>query len=279
MEQTLRPVAEAARRPRGWRERLLVGGVLGTAAVALGAPLFVLVERSLREGGGYGLGNYRALGSQGGRGGLFTSAAEAIGNSLGFAVVATVLAVVVGMLAASVVAYRRTRLSRWFDALLMLPLGTSAVTIGFGFLLALGWPVDLRTSWILVPIAHSLVAIPFVVRTVVPVMRSVRERLREAAAVLGAAPRQVWREIDLPMIARAGLVGAGFAFAISLGEFGATAFIARPDRPTLPIAIFRFLGLPGRFGQAMAMSVILMAVTAAAVLVIERFRAGHVGEF
>ncbi len=279
VEQTLRPVAEAARPPRGWKEWLLVGGVLGSAGLALGAPLLVLVERSLRVGGGYGLGNYRALGSRGGRGGLFTSATEAIGNSLGFAVVATVLALVIGMLAASVVAYRRTRVSRWFDALLMLPLGTSAVTIGFGFLLALGWPVDLRTSWILVPIAHSLVAIPFVVRTVVPVMRSVRARLREAAAVLGAAPRQVWREIDLPMIARAGLVGAGFAFAISLGEFGATAFIARPDNPTLPIAIFRFLGLPGRFGQAMAMSVILMGVTAAAVLAIERFRVGHVGEF
>jgi len=52
----------------------------------------------------------------------------------------------------------------------------------------------------------------------------------------------VWLEIDLRMAARAALVAAGFAFAISLGEFGATVFLARPDRPTLPVAIYRFLG-------------------------------------
>jgi thiamine transport system permease protein len=163
----------------------------------------------------------------------------------------------------------------------MLPLGTSAVTVGFGFLVALDAPVDLRTTAALIPIAHSIVAIPFVVRTAVPVMRGVRTRLREAAATLGASPSAVWKRIDLPIVARAALVGAGFAFAVSLGEFGATAFVARPDRPTIPIAIFRFLSQPGsgNFGRAMAMSTILMVVTAASVLVIDRVRLGHYGEF
>ena len=89
------------------------------------------------------------------------------------------------------------------------------------------------------------------------------------------------REIDLPIVARAVLVAAGFAFAISLGEFGATIFIARPDYPTLPVVIFRLLGQPGalNFGAAMAASVILMAVTAAAILAIERFRFADIGEF
>ncbi len=163
----------------------------------------------------------------------------------------------------------------------MLPLGTSAVTIGFGFLVALDTPIDLRTAPILVPIAHALVAIPFVVRTEVPVMRSVRTRLREAGAVLGAPPGRVWREIDLPLIFRSMLVGAGFAFAISLGEFGATSFIARPDAPTLPVAIFALLGRAGaaNFSQAMALSTILMGLTAASILAIERFRIGDMGEF
>jgi len=187
----------------------------------------------------------------------------------------------VGVLAAAVVAYQRSRVSRWFDVILMLPLGTSAVTIGFGFLVALDVPIDLRTAAVLVPIAHALVAVPFVVRTAVPVMRSVRTRLREAAAVLGAPPGRVWREIDLPLVFRAMLVGAGFAFAISLGEFGATSFIVRPDTPTLPIEIYHLLGRAGEasFGQAMALSTILMALTAASVLAIERFRIGEMGEF
>lgn len=281
VEQDLRPAAEVARRPRTAGERALVGGTLtGTALLLLGPPA-VLVARSLDTGSGWGLGFYRALGQPGRTGTRLVDPLQAVGNSLSFAAVATAMALVVGLLAAAVIAYRRGRASQWFDTLLMLPLGTSAVTIGFGFLVALDSPVDLRASWVLIPLAHALVAVPFVVRSVVPVMRAVRSRLREAAAVLGAPPRRVWREVDLPMVSRAAAAGAGFAFAVSLGEFGATAFVARPDTPTLPLAIFRFLGQPGTlsFGRAMAMSVILMIVTTAAVALIDRIRPAGLGDF
>ena len=114
-----------------------------------------------------------------------------------------------------------------------------------------------------------------------PVLQSIDPRLREAAAVLGAAPRRVWLEVDLRIAARAALVAAGFAFAISLGEFGATLFIVRPETTTLPVAIYRLLGRPGAasYDQAMAASTILMVLTAASVLVIERLRVRDVGEF
>jgi thiamine transport system permease protein len=193
-----------------------------------------------------------------------------------------VLACALGLLAAATIGYHRGWLSSGFDALLMLPLGTSAVTLGFGFIIALDEPpLDLRTSALLIPLAHTLVATPFVVRATVPLIRSIEPRLREAAAVLGAPPRRVWREIDAPVIARAVLIGGGFAFAVSLGEFGATLFIARPDVPTVPIAIFRLLGQPGalNFGQAMAMSTVLMLLAATAVLVIERWRADDTAPF
>jgi thiamine transport system permease protein len=80
--------------------------------------------------------------------------------------------------------------------------------------------------------------------------------------------------VDLPLVARAALVSAGFAFAISLGEFGATTVIARADAPTVPVAIDRLLGRPGSLnvGQAFALSVVLMVVTAASVLVVDRVR-------
>ncbi len=281
VEQSLRPAAEVARRPRTGREWGLVAGTLLPTGLLLLGPPAVLVARSLQGEGGWGLEFYRALGEPGRTGARLVDPLQAVGNSTGFATVATLVALAVGLMAASVIAYRRGRAGRWFDALLMLPLGTSAVTIGFGFLVALDAPIDLRASWVLVPLAHALVAMPFVVRTVVPVMRSVRTRLREAAAVLGAPPGRVWREIDLPLVARAAAAGAGFAFAVSLGEFGATAFIARPDTITMPVAIFRFLGQPGglNFGRAMAMSVVLMVVTAAAVALIDRYRPATLGEF
>ena len=164
----------------------------------------------------------------------------------------------------------------------MLPLGTSAVTLGLGFIVALDTPpLDLRASPVLLPLAHTLVALPFVVRSLVPALRSIRPRLRQAAAVLGASPAQVWREIDLPLVGRAVIVAATFAFTLSLGEFGATSVIARPEHPTVPIVIYRLIGQPGalNYGQALALSTILMVVCAAGILAIERLRVGEVGEF
>ncbi|CAN5703348.1 iron ABC transporter permease [soil metagenome] len=275
IERGLRPAADVTRPVSDRRSRLVVGATLGSMGLLLALPLLVLVERSFASSGGHGPAAYEALFRAGGRGGTFVAPVEAIGNSLLFAGATVILASLLGLMAAAVIAYRRGWSSRGLDALLMLPLGTSAVTLGFGFIVALDQPpLDLRTSPLLIPIAHTLVAMPFVVRATVPLIRSIQPRLREAAAVLGASPRRTWLEVDGPVIARAALVGGGFAFAVSLGEFGATLFIARPDVPTVPIAIFRLLGQPGtlNFAQAMAMSTILMGLTAAAVLFIERWR-------
>jgi thiamine transport system permease protein len=276
---SLRAAAETARRPRTARARAFVGANLALMALLLGVPLGVLVFRSFDTPSGFGLDFYRALGEVHAGSTLFVEPVHAIANSLRFAAAATVIAVVVGGCAAFALASSRRR---GLDALVSLPLGVSAVTVGFGFLITLDHPpVDLRGSWWLVPIAQALVAIPFVVRVMTPVLRAIDPRLRDAAATLGASPTRVWREVDLPIVARAALVAAGFAFAISLGEFGATVFIVRPDQPTLPVLVYRLLGQPGplNFGGAMAASVILMAITALAILGIERFRAGTVGTF
>ncbi|MFB7500560.1 ABC transporter permease [Streptomyces sp. NPDC056161] len=270
-ESTLRLVDASltARRPRGAGQWALLGGVLATVVLLVLLPLGVLVQRSLAAPG---LGYYRALTRADG-GTFLVAPIAAVGNSLRYAVVATAIAVLIGSLAAAALARGAGRIVRGFDALLMLPLGVSAVTVGFGFLIALDKPpLDLRQSWILVPLAQALVGVPFVVRTMLPVLRAVDGRLREAAAVLGASPWRVWREVDLPLVRRALLIAAGFAFAVSLGEFGATVFIARPDNPTLPVAVARLLGRPGdlNYGQAMALSTILMVVCAVSLLALER---------
>ena len=154
------------------------------------------------------------------------------------------------------------------------------MTIGFGMLIALDEPpLDLRTSWWIIPIAHALVGVPFVVRTMVPVLRSIDPMLREAAAVLGASPVRARREVDVPIGMRGLLVGAGFAFAVSLGEFGDLLPAPTSGASHAPIALFRLLSTPGDLlrGQAMALSVILMVLVAAAVLVIESGRSGDEG--
>lgn len=290
-ESTLRmvPAEHTARRPQGARQWALLWCVLAPSLLLILVPLGVLVERSLHTPGGYGFDYYRALWTVPDGATFVVAPIEAVGTSLAYAAVATLIALLLGGLAAAALTQDSQarkggagRLVRGFDAMLMLPLGTSAVTVGFGFLIALDEPpLDLRSSWLLVPLAQALVGVPFVVRTMLPVLRAVDVRLREAAAVLGASPLRAWREVDLPLVRRALLVAAGFAFAVSLGEFGATVFIARPDTPTLPVAVSRLLGRAGElnYGQAMALSTILMLVCAGTLLALERIRTDRSGEF
>lgn len=271
--------AAQAPRPQGWRQWLAVSAVSGFMLVLLAAPLLALVLRSLSGAEGLTLASYAAL-SRDVRGSvLFVPPVQAVGNSLFYALCTTAMALVLGLLAASLM-QRRSR--RWLDPLFMLPLATSAVTLGFGFIVALDEPpLDLRASPLLIPIAHTLVALPFVVRSILPSLDAISPTLRESASVLGATPWQVWRQIDLPLVSRGLLVGAIFAFTISMGEFGASLFIARPANATIPVVIYRLLGQPGtmNMGQAMAMSVILLLTCSLGFAVIERVQRAGSGAF
>lgn len=259
----------SSRRPRRQDTPALV--VCGLVVAALLTPLATLVIRSVRAGGEWSLQGYRGLGAQLG---------DALRNSLTTACGATVLAVGLGAIVAVLVTRRATnratrRAQRLFDGAFMLPLGVSAVTIGFGFLITLDSPpLDLRSSPILVVVAQALVGLPLVVRILVPALRGVDEHLRESAAGLGAAPWRVVLTVDLPLVARPLLVAVGLAFAVAMGEFGATSFLARPDRPTLPVLVYQLIGRHGvgNFQTALAASVVLALITAAVMGVVEGLR-------
>jgi thiamine transport system permease protein len=188
------------------------------------------------------------------------------------------IALVVGVLASWAIS--RSRQGSWLRALSAVPLGVSAVTVAFGYVVAFdAAPLDLRGSpWLLVA-AQAVVAVPFVVRMVEPVLSTSARELTEQASALGASPLQAARDVLVPVASRAILGAAAFAFAIALGEFGATAFVARLDSPTMPVAIVRLLAQPGAasIGQATAMSVVLLVVTAVITVGIDRFRVGTFG--
>ncbi len=276
----LRPAASTAVLPNTLGRAALVAATVVGLLLFLVAPLVALAGRSLAADNL--LRYYQELFVNRTGSIFFVPPVTAIRNSLIFALLTTGLALLLGTPTAFMLARTRGRFGRLLDPVVLLPLGTSAVTLGFGYLLALGRPpLNLRASPVLVPIAHTLVAFPFVVRTLLPVWRGLNPAWREAAAVLGASPWRVWREVELPIIARALLVAAIFAFTMSMGEFGATLLIARPEYPTMPLVIFRLLGQPGalNYGQALAMSTLLMLVCAAGFLLIERFRIGEAEEF
>lgn len=263
-----------ARRPRSRRERgaVLLGALL-TAAVMI-TPLVVLVSRSFRLGGRWSLRAWRTLGSAEVRPGvsLGVDPLESLVTSLRFAVVAAAISVCIGGFAALSIASAR-RHGRWLDVGLMLPLGTSAVTIGLGMLITFdSAPFDWRASWWLIPLGHALVATPFVVRALLPLLRAIPAEQRDAAATLGASPLRAWAAIDLRRITLPLLASSGLAAAISLGEFGATTFLTRAGRDTMPIAIAGLLGRAGDVprAQGFALASILLVATALVIGLAER---------
>jgi thiamine transport system permease protein len=279
-------VARQVARPRPPR-RDDAPQLVATAALLLlvAAPVAALVAGSLRVDGGWGTANYRGLSDADSGQALLVPVTDALVTSLRTAVDATWMALLLGGLVALVVtrrsrsaAERRTR--GVLDGFFMLPLGVSAVTLGFGFLITLDEPpLALRDSPLLVPVAQALVALPLVVRTLAPVLSSVDDRQRQAAASLGAGPLRVLATVDLPVVWKPLLAAAGFAFAVSLGEFGATSFLARDEHPTLPVVIFQLIGRPGaqNYGMALAASVVLAGTTALVMVAVERLRVPSVG--
>ena len=271
------------RRPARGDLAQLVATVLLLAFVA--APILTLVLGSLRVGDAWSLANYRALDSTGSHQALVVPVTEALATSLRTSVDATWISLTLGLLVALAVTRRsRSRAERRIrtvlDGFFMLPLGVSAATLGFGFLITLDRPpVDLRDSALLVPIAQALVALPLVVRTLVPVLDGIDDRQRQAAASLGAGPLRTLLTVDVPVLWKPLLAASGFAFSASLGEFGATAFLARDETATLPVVIFRLIGHPGamNYGMALAASVVLAATTAVVMLAVERLRVPSLG--
>lgn len=293
LAQRLRAVPDPSLvRARGRAQRPGRGDLPALAATGLmlvlvALPIATLVAGSFEVGDGWGLDNYRALSTAGDGQALLVPVSDALVTSLRTAVDATWLSLAMGLLVALVVTRRsrsRTerRLRGALDGFFMLPLGVSAVTLGFGFLITLDRPpVDLRDSPLLVPIAQALVALPLVVRTIVPVLAGIDDRQRQAAASLGASPWRALLTVDVPVVWKPLLAASGFAFAASLGEFGATSFLARDEHLTLPVVIFRLLGHPGEgnYGMALAASVVLAATTALVMLVVERLRVPSLGAF
>ena len=279
----LRRRSEVGRRPVPARPtRLTVKDlpaavVTSAAAVLVLGPLLTLAVRSMRTENGWGFGNYAALTHLGDDNVLLAPVATSIWISIRTALLAAVISVALGLCLAVVLARRpRSAPARRglavIDAVVLLPLGVSAVTVGLGFLIALDKPpLDLRGSALLVPLAQALVATPLVVRMVLPALRGLDDRLRQAAAVSGAGPQRIWWTTDLPLAARSLAAAAGFALAMALGEFGATSFLVRPQSPTLPVVINILIGKPGvrNTGMALAASCVLASLCVLVVVVVD----------
>lgn len=209
-------------------------------------------------------------------GGLVTSdvVADALWLSLSTSVVATVIAVVLGVPLAWILARRTFPGRRVLRAVVTLPMVLPPVVGGAALLFALGRrgvvgePLNDATGFLLpfstwgVIVANVFVAMPFLVITVEGALEGMDRRFEHAAASLGASPLTVFRRVTLPMIAPALRAGAVLAWARALGEFGATVTFAgnlQGRTQTLPLAVF--VSLESDRDAAIAISLVLVVVS------------------
>lgn len=266
--------AERNRRVAGGRWTRPAVWVVGAwTAVLLVGPVLVLMVRSVRPvaHGDWTLAGYRALAEPVNG----VTPLESLRYSLVTATAATAIALVVGTLAAVALHRAHGVVGAIGSAVSLIPLGISAVTLGFGYLIVLAsLPYEIAASPAVIPLVQALIAIPVVIRIMMPALESVPVRLRHAAATLGATPFRVFATVDLPIVGRSMGAAGGFAFVMALGEFGATSFLARADTTTLPVLIGSALNRPGaeNLATAMAASVVLVIATVVAVVVVEAFR-------
>jgi thiamine transport system permease protein len=251
------------------KTKLWVYTIVSLSIVVIIAPITSIAWASLSGRNGFTLAWWISLPDSSD---IFTrlgSPLHALGLSLLLAVTTALVAAFVGGAIAIAVMGRRPLLA----FLSLIPLGLSAATVGLGTLLAFGRPpLDLRSSGILIPIAHALVAVPLVVALAAPVLRAADPRRMLVASTLGAPPSRAWWTAYGSVIKMVMLAAGGLAGAVSLGEFGAASFLARPDSPTVPIQISKLLTRPGEqaYATAAVLSIILVAATLALMLTVDR---------
>ncbi|MFP4180073.1 MAG: ABC transporter permease [Spirochaetaceae bacterium] len=250
----------------------------GTLTVIAG-PLVAIILNSLRKPLSWSgdtvftLQWYRQIlgigeGSAGGRFSLI--AVEAVSNSAAIGVLATAVAVPVGVALSYYTVRYSTGSRKIVDTLTMAPMTTSSVVLGLGYLLisrTLSPPSSLSPLFIVG--AHAVISYPFVVRTVSSVLRKISPSQRYAAMLLGSPPGRVFRTIELPLIAPAIFAGAAFTFGISLGEMNAT-IVFSSSTTTIPVAIYRLIGSYNFFG-ACALGTILILVSLGAFLLLDSY--------
>ncbi len=231
-------------------------------------PLVSILVKSFRVGSAFSLLNYANLSSHGARDVLSISVGRAAVNTLRNAVITTILSMGIGVLASYLLSRQRPKsrssfLQRTMDILFQMPVGVSSVVLGFGYLISFNSNLfPLRSSWLVTPLAQTLLCIPLVIRMVYPSISSIDKELRESAQTDLASQSQIWWLIEVPIIRSSLLIATGYAAIIAIGEFGAANFLAYGDQGTLPTVLYQLISRPGaqNYGMAMASSALLIAV-------------------
>ncbi|MFZ9804260.1 MAG: ABC transporter permease [Ilumatobacteraceae bacterium] len=264
-EQSTRPTISRQKSLQTRKQKVIAATIISIATLFAMVPVLAIALKSINTNSRFTTTAWRTV---------FTSPeiAQSITKTLIYAVIAMSLATLLGLLSACSVAYNNN--FRFISGLTTLPIVISAVSIGLGIIITFDTqPFDWRGAQLMLPLAHTLVALPLVMRIISPVLQAIPDSLRQASSVLGASPRQTWLNIDFKIIRRAAISAAAISATVSIGEFGASSFLARRGAETLPVMISRLLSRPGDSlqSQAFALATLLVMFSLVIIFVIDSF--------
>jgi len=264
-EQSTRPTISRQKSLQTRKQKVIAATIISIATLFAIVPVLAIALKSINTNSRFTTTAWRTV---------FTSPeiAQSITKTLIYAVIAITLATLLGLLSACSVAYNNN--FRLISGLTTLPIVISAVSIGLGIIITFDTkPFDWRGTQFMLPLAHALVALPLVMRIISPVLQAIPDSLRQASSVLGASPCQTWLNIDFKIIRRAVISAAAVSATVSIGEFGASSFLARRGAETLPVMISRLLSRPGDSlqSQAFALATLLAIFSLITIFVIDSF--------
>ena len=159
----------------------------------------------------------------------YTPLLVALWFSLKLAAASAILAAILGVPAALALARSTSRAADLASTFLLAPLSIPMILLGVALLYNLS-AIGLGLSFTSLLIAHTVVSIPYVVRTVVAVYRGIGRDYEESAAILGASNRQIFTYVTLPLIGSGVFSGMLFAILISLDNLSLSLFFERTDQ-------------------------------------------------
>lgn len=255
----------------GWSDLPFLGAtlaMLGFVALIVGS-LFVGSFRV--AGGSTGLSNWTLLLSARVTDDLSgASTGLALFNTLAFAVLSTLLVVLVA-LSASFARLRHPRAGTAVDLLSFLPLLVSPVILALALWeFYYGTLYTVALLWLLIIAAQASLALPFALQSIASAVSSLSPGPREAAGTLGAGRLRAFLDADVPRVRPALVTGALFAFALSLGEVAATNFLYIPSYTTVSVEMYVLYNVRGGIGLGVesALGAVLTLLSLASFLVI-----------
>jgi len=195
---------------------------------------------------------------------------RAMALSFTIAPVVTALAGLLSLPTTYALARREFRGKGLIEIMILLPIIIPGVTVGIS-LGAIFTRLGLSQTITGIVLAHLLVVMPYMIRTVTASFKAIPQDVIDAAYNLGASPLQVAREILIPLVMPGLSAGGVFAFIYSLEEFVLTFIIATPTYQTIPTLLFSYLGYYFSRPLASAMSLLILAPTIIVLLLAEKF--------